>query len=318
MGDGHRQRRRGRPESPIGPDDGPAAAMALELRRLREHAGCPSYREMSVRAHVSASALSEAARGQRWPSWTVVAAYVAACGDDPASWRPRWEALRGQGRQAAPATANIVKPEGEQSPESAHRAAAEPTPAAPASRRPRIVVLAGTGAALTLVAAALVGLSGRPAARSDSVAAAPRPSPTRAAGPGAKVPVERRGTLVLTAGHVADLDSTTATWGVGTEPGSSSADVWFGAEDHALHGVGNNDIAVLPKNSPGGFWACALDQDYGTALAAADIRPGRILCGLTAANRVAQLRVIAVHDDAAGRPDQVTLDITVWVPAHKT
>ncbi|OLZ62800.1 hypothetical protein AV521_41030 [Streptomyces sp. IMTB 2501] len=96
--------------------------------------------------------------------------------------------------------------------------------------------------------------------------------------------------------------------------GSPRAHVWLGAQDRALHGVGNNDIDVLPKNSPCGFWACALDQDYGAALPAADIRPSRILCRLTAANRVAQLRVTSVHDDAA----RVTLDITVWVPAPKT
>ncbi|WP_369386309.1 hypothetical protein AB5J72_00830 [Streptomyces sp. CG1] len=132
------------------------------------------------------------------------------------------------------------------------------------------------------------------------------------------MPIRRRGSLVLAAGHVADLDSTTGTWDEQTEPGSPRADVWLGAQDRALHGVGNNDIAVLPKNSPGGFWACALDQDYGAALPSADIRPGRILCGLTAANRVAQLRVTSVHDDAASMPDWVTLDITVWVPAHKT
>ncbi|MEV6942509.1 hypothetical protein AB0N07_11000 [Streptomyces sp. NPDC051172] len=171
---------------------------------------------------------------------------------------------------------------------------------------------------MALITAVLLGLSGRPAARSNSAAAAPRPSPTQANSPGAHVPIRRQGSLVLTAGHVADLDSTTSTWAEQTEPGSPRADVWFGAKDRALHGVGNNDIAVLPKNSPGGFWACALDQDYGASLHAADIRAGRILCGLTAANRVAQLRVTSVHDDAAGVPDRVTLDITVWVPTHRT
>ncbi|MEU3342829.1 helix-turn-helix transcriptional regulator [Streptomyces sp. NPDC006668] len=292
--------------------------MAVELRRLRERAGRPSYREMSVRAHVSPSALSEAARGQRWPSWTVVAAYVAACGEDPASWRPRWEALRVGDEQAAPATTDPVQPDGEQPLDGADRAAAGPTPSEPASRRRQIMVLAATAAALALTTAVLLGLSGRPATRSDSAAAAPRPSPTQANTPAAHVPIRRRGTLVLTAGHVADLDSTTSTWAQHSEPGPPQADVWFGAQDRALHGVGNNDIAVLPNNSPGGFWACALDQDYGATLHAADIRAGRILCGLTATNRVAQIRVTSVHHDTAGQPDRITLDITVWAPAHKT
>ena len=92
----------------------------------------------------------------------------------------------------------------------------------------------------------------------------------------------------------------------------------FGAADHALHGIGNFDIAVLPAGEPGGFWPCALEQDYGATLAGAAFRPGAIVCALTAANRVAELEVTNVHRDSSGDPDQVAFEVTVWVPLHRT
>ena len=54
----------GRPERPVDPADGPVQRFAWELRRLREKAGAPSYRQLSRRAHFSATALSEAAGGE--------------------------------------------------------------------------------------------------------------------------------------------------------------------------------------------------------------------------------------------------------------
>ena len=43
----------GRPERPIDPDGGPIADFACELRKLREKAGRPSYRELARRASFS-------------------------------------------------------------------------------------------------------------------------------------------------------------------------------------------------------------------------------------------------------------------------
>ncbi|MFJ2237937.1 hypothetical protein [Streptomyces sp. NPDC087859] len=81
----------GRPERPVDPQAGPVQRFAHELRELRRTAGGPSYRRMAEAAGFSAATLSEAARGERLPSLTVVHGYVRACGADPGEWEPRWK-----------------------------------------------------------------------------------------------------------------------------------------------------------------------------------------------------------------------------------
>ena len=80
----------GRPECHIDPDDGDVAAFACELRRLRENAGKPSYRELANRTHYSISTLSAAAGGRCLPTLQVTLAFVRACGGDPGEWADRW------------------------------------------------------------------------------------------------------------------------------------------------------------------------------------------------------------------------------------
>jgi hypothetical protein len=63
---------------------------AGDLRRLREQAGSPTYRELATRAHYSAAALSEAAGGRKLPTLAVTLAYVSACDGDTAGWMARW------------------------------------------------------------------------------------------------------------------------------------------------------------------------------------------------------------------------------------
>lgn len=60
---------------------------------VRRRAGSPSYRQLARRAHYSATALSEAAAGERLPSLAVTLAYVAACGGDRREWENRWRVL---------------------------------------------------------------------------------------------------------------------------------------------------------------------------------------------------------------------------------
>ncbi|WP_344933908.1 helix-turn-helix domain-containing protein [Sphaerisporangium flaviroseum] len=63
---------------------------AADLRRLREKAGSPTYRDLGRQAHYSAAALSEAAGGRKLPSLAVALAYVRACGGDDVEWERRW------------------------------------------------------------------------------------------------------------------------------------------------------------------------------------------------------------------------------------
>ncbi|HEX6471683.1 MAG TPA: AAA family ATPase [Streptosporangiaceae bacterium] len=66
------------------------ARFAVELRRLREAAGRPGYRELARRAHYSVATLAEAAGGKVLPSLQVTLAYVEACGGDSGAWEARW------------------------------------------------------------------------------------------------------------------------------------------------------------------------------------------------------------------------------------
>ncbi len=81
---------RGRPESSLDPDDGPVQRLAYGLRKLREGAGRPSYREMARLTGFGSSTLSQAAAGGRLVSLPVVLAYAQACGGDTQEWERRW------------------------------------------------------------------------------------------------------------------------------------------------------------------------------------------------------------------------------------
>jgi WD40 repeat protein len=93
-----------RPERSLDPSDGPVQLFAGKLRRLRQRAGSPGYREMARTTGYSMSTLSDAAGGRRLPRLPVVRAYVAACGDDPVAWEPLWldVAAALAGRDASP------------------------------------------------------------------------------------------------------------------------------------------------------------------------------------------------------------------------
>jgi WD40 repeat protein len=79
-----------RPERALDPRAGPVQQFAGDLRRLRQKAGSPGYRELAQATGYSVSTLSDAAGGRRLPGLPVVRAYVAACGGDPDEWEDRW------------------------------------------------------------------------------------------------------------------------------------------------------------------------------------------------------------------------------------
>ncbi|MGH4033994.1 helix-turn-helix domain-containing protein [Actinomycetota bacterium Odt1-20B] len=79
----------GRPERPLDPDAGPTQRFAHALRRLRQDAGSPTYRDLSTRTEFSAPTLSAAAAGSRLPSPQVLRAYVTALGADATEWEKR-------------------------------------------------------------------------------------------------------------------------------------------------------------------------------------------------------------------------------------
>ncbi len=80
-----------RGESPLDPDGGPLFEFAARLRRLREQAGRPTYRDLARRTHYGIATLSSAAAGRQLPSWDVTLAYVRACGGDERQWKLFWQ-----------------------------------------------------------------------------------------------------------------------------------------------------------------------------------------------------------------------------------
>src|SRR5215475_605495 len=93
----------GRPELPLDPDSGPVQSFAYDLRRLRQEAGSPRYRDLAQRAKYSVSVLSRAASGRELPSLAVTLAYVDACGGNTGQWRDRWQQVTAELRAQAAA-----------------------------------------------------------------------------------------------------------------------------------------------------------------------------------------------------------------------
>ncbi|MET9290988.1 XRE family transcriptional regulator [Streptomyces sp. NPDC003077] len=79
-----------RGERPLDAGGGPLVDFAAKLRRLREQAGSPTYRDLARRAHYSIAALSGAAAGRQLPTLAVTLAYVRACGGDEREWEQAW------------------------------------------------------------------------------------------------------------------------------------------------------------------------------------------------------------------------------------
>lgn len=79
-----------RGERPLEADGGPLLDFAAKLRKVREQAGSPTYRDLARRAHYSIATLSGAAAGRQLPTLAVTLAYVRACGGDEREWELIW------------------------------------------------------------------------------------------------------------------------------------------------------------------------------------------------------------------------------------
>ncbi|MFB6882192.1 helix-turn-helix domain-containing protein, partial [Streptomyces noursei] len=83
-----------------GPDGGPPGqdsrtALASALSHL-QRASDKTLRALAVEARVSASYVSRILSGERSPSWKVTRRMVHACGGDPETVRPLWDAAHGR------------------------------------------------------------------------------------------------------------------------------------------------------------------------------------------------------------------------------
>ncbi|HYN88432.1 MAG TPA: helix-turn-helix transcriptional regulator, partial [Ardenticatenaceae bacterium] len=198
-----------RPERPVDPEAGPVQRLAYELRQLRLAAGRPSYRQLSTRAHFSASMLSEAAGGTVLPSLAVTLAYVKACGGDPEEWERRWrvaaEVTSVPGVGEAAARAGTLTPaigSGRSGPSLGPTASATPMEATPPveahfvspvatsegpskrrSTRGRIMRLVAMTTVLTIVMTSMVTASHRPDNRLSKAAGQWIPGPAWANAP---------------------------------------------------------------------------------------------------------------------------------------
>ena len=108
---------------------------AADLRELRQQAGQPSYRAMSVQAKRSGhkrsyNSFSEAVKGRSLPSWDTVAAFVTVCGAEPSDWMDRWEQLESisKGRSFDDGMTQATIPEAEETPVVLSQLDMEPVP----------------------------------------------------------------------------------------------------------------------------------------------------------------------------------------------
>ncbi|WP_209445702.1 helix-turn-helix domain-containing protein [Streptomyces roseochromogenus] len=327
-------RARNRPD----PDAGPLERFAYDLQVLREKSGALDYRSMARRVGCAPSTLSTAAAGKRLPTLETTLAFVCACGgglEAQAEWTRRWEHVRTElNRQPSGEMAGLSadrgmagdhtlpdKPTAQENIASGGVASGLIKSERRYGRRMGVLIVCAAAASV-ITATGLVGANGDHSPRAHIAShGSPRitvssASPTTATAPTPE-PERRHGPLIMIPGRAVDLDSLAPDWAEQAAPGPTSTDVEFDFSDHALTGLRNADMAVLPPGSTGTFSECALEQNYGVALAAHDIRPGRLLCDITSDNRVALLRVTDVQHDAVGTPDQVTFDAVVWVRPHK-
>jgi hypothetical protein len=75
--------------------EGPKAAFATALRKTRIKAGTPTYTLMATVTECSSSWLSEADRGEKFPTWRCTFAYLRGCGLTEKviylQWKMKWE-----------------------------------------------------------------------------------------------------------------------------------------------------------------------------------------------------------------------------------
>lgn len=98
------------------PGEGSAQRFAVALRELRQSAGNPTYRVLAKRAHYSATALAQAAAGDRLPTLAVAVAYARACDGDEEEWTARWRSAVAELDAEAPQATGAPDPDGNRPP----------------------------------------------------------------------------------------------------------------------------------------------------------------------------------------------------------
>src|SRR5579859_7634209 len=84
---------------------GLSGELARRLRAARDESRL-TLRQLAARSGFSASALSVAESGRSVPSWDLLAAFVQACGQDPARWRQLWEITQAEAAATREAAAD--------------------------------------------------------------------------------------------------------------------------------------------------------------------------------------------------------------------
>jgi hypothetical protein len=83
-----------RQQRPVDPSAGPVQRFAFELRKLRDEAGTPTYRELAEQTHFARATLAAATSGHRLPTLDVTLAFVQACAGNTDEWQTRWHDCR--------------------------------------------------------------------------------------------------------------------------------------------------------------------------------------------------------------------------------
>jgi transcriptional regulator with XRE-family HTH domain len=309
-----KQRRVGRPEKPFEMTDAPVAAFAAALRELRGNCGEPTYAALARRSGVSASALSEAARGKRLPSWRIARAYVEACGGDVDDFRPRWQTAA-DGTDTDSRTADPALPEAvERGPYEEGATGGRWIPRRRAALVSASIVFAAAISVVGLTVAATLG-DGRHPPRGHATPAGPPGTYLRPTGaPAAPYPIRRFGDTSIRAGERLTLDAPPGGDWPRAISGSVGYDLEFTLADRLLVSVGTQTTgsSLAWISHPTNTYDDCKTSDYSGVVPTKAILPGTEFCVLTGQHRRALVTIRSVERDPQGLPAQVTVTITTW------
>lgn len=303
--------------------EGNRAELARRLRALRDRREM-TLRQLAAKSGYSQATLSGAEAGRESPSWPVTAAFVQSCGEDPRHWRQLWELAAASSPAPTAEAADHDEASGPLGiPDSAPRTEphADESADTPAARRfPRRVRLAAAAvlactAALGVSAAFMSGAHGTPHA---DTTAPPDSAPVFAsptATPSSQYQVRRFDTTIMNAGERITLDAPPGVPWPRATSGWVGYDLEFTLSQRQLVSVGTqtvgSSLAYIARPT-GTYLDCSQEHDYSGVVPTDAIVPGTEFCVITNQRRRALIVIRAVHHDAAGRPDQVTLTIATW------
>jgi len=132
----------------------------------------------------------------------------------------------------------------------------------------------------------------------------------------AALPAPREGSLTLSLGYGADLDSAAENWDVRLDGYNDLGFNDGGPGNSAVLFSDDNQIAPIPYGEPGSQAACRRDAAYQAAISQDQLTEDAQFCVKTDQGKDALLTLRSPQrDSTTGNIDRITLDVVVWPKA---